>query len=95
MDETTLTKGRIRKLNALRRLVGDKLGEEAFSKWLAQQKKASAARRADPVAEKIVEALAGDAGDRNFRLGNYGYTVKRARGKGVSGFVAVKNTKKP
>ena len=95
MDETTLTKGRIRKLNALRRLVGDKLGEEAFSKWLAQQKKASAARRADPVAEKIVEALAGYAGDRNFRLGNYGYTVKRARGKGTSGFMAVKNTKKP
>ena len=95
MDETTLTKGRIRKLNALRRLVGDKLGEEAFSKWLAQQKKASAARRADPVAEKIEEALAGFVDDRSFRLGNYGYTVRRARGKGVSGFVALKNTKKP
>ena len=64
-----------------------------FLKWLAQKKKASAARRADPVAEKIVEALAGYAGDRD--LGNYGYTVRRARGKGVSGFVAVKNTKKP
>ena len=68
MDETTLTKGRIRKLNALRRLVGDKLGEEAFSKWLAQQKKASAARRADPVAENIEEALAGFVDDRSFRF---------------------------
>ena len=68
MDETTLTKGRIRKLNALRRLVGDELGEEAFSKWLAQQKKSSAARRAGPVAEKIEEALAGFVGDRSFTL---------------------------
>ena len=95
IDESGLSKSHARKLNALRRSVGDKLGEEVFSKWLAQQKKASAARRADPVAEKIVEALARYAGDRTFRLGNYGYTVRRARGKGVSGFVAVKNIKKP
>ena len=95
IDESGLTKAHARKLNALRKSVGDELGEEVFLKWLAQQKKASAARRADPVAEKIVEALAGYAGDRNFRLGNYGYTVRRARGKGVSGFVAVKNIKKP
>jgi len=95
IDESRLTKAHARKLNALRKSVGDKLGEEVFAKWLAQQKKASAARRADPVAEKIVEALARYAGDRTFRLGNYGYTVRRARGKGVSGFVAVKNIKKP
>ncbi len=95
IDESGLTKSDARKLNALRKSVGDKLGEEVFSKWLAQRKKASAARRPDPVAEKIVQALAGYAGDRNFRLGNYGYTVKRARGKGVTGFVAVKNIKKP
>ena len=95
IDESGLTKAHARKLNALRKSVGDELGEEVFLKWLAQQKKASAARRADPVAEKIVEALARYAGDRTFRLGNYGYTVRRARGKGVSGFVAVKNIKKP
>ena len=95
IDESGLTKSDARKRNALRKSVGDKLGEEVFSKWLTQQKKASAARRPDAVAEKIVEALAGYAGDRNFRLSNYGYTVRRARGKGTSGFVAVKNTKKP
>ena len=95
IDESGLTKAHARKLNALRKSVGDKLGEEVFSKWLAQQKKASAARRADPVAEKIQAALADYVDDRSFRLGNYGYTVRRARGKGVSGFVAVKNTKKP
>ena len=89
IDESTLTKGQLRKLGALRRYVGDELGEEAFEKWMAQQ----AAARVDPVAQKIEQALAGFAGDRKFNLGNYGYTVRKARGKGVSGFVATKNDK--
>ena len=93
IDETTLTKGHRRKLNALRKSVGDKLGEEVFSKWKALHDKKPAARRADPVAEKIEQALAGFVDDRSFRLGNYGYTVRRARGKGQSGFVATKNGK--
>ncbi len=37
--------------------------------------------------------LAGFAGDRSFNLGVYGYTIRRARGKGASGFVATKNQK--
>ena len=89
IDESTLTKGQLRKLGALRRYVGDELGEEAFQRWMAQQ----TAARADPVAQKVEQALAGFAGDRKFRLGNYGYTIRRARGKGVSGFVATKNDK--
>ncbi len=90
IDESTLTKGQLRKLAALRRYVGDKLGEEAFGKWLAQQ---AAALSVDPVAEKIEAALAGLADDRKFNLGNFGYTVRRARGKGASGFVAIRNQK--
>ncbi len=93
IDETTLTKSQARKLNALRKSVGDALGEEVFTKWLARQDSQSAAGRADPVAEKIQEALADFVDDRTFRLGNYGYTVRRARGKGRSGFVATKNGK--
>lgn len=92
IDEGTLTKGQSRKLNALRRYVGDKLGEEVFTKWLAQQAAASASK-ADPVAVKIEEALAGFAKDRSFNLGVYGYTIRRTRGKGASGFVATKNVK--
>ncbi len=89
IDESTLTKGQLRKLGALRRYVGDELGEEAFERWLAQE----AAARVDLVAQKIEQALAGFAGDRTFNLGNYGYTVRRARGKGASGFTATKNEK--
>lgn len=93
IDKNKLTKGQVRKLNALRKSVGDKLGEEVFGKWLAQQALAAAAPKRDPVAVKIEEALAGLAGDRSLRLGNYGYTIRRARGKGATGFVARKNEK--
>ena len=92
-DEKTLTKGQTRKFNALRKSVGDELGTEVFGKWLAQQAAAAAEPKRDAIAVKIEEALAQYAGERSFRLGNYGYTVRRARGKGQSGFVAVKNEK--
>lgn len=92
IDESALTKGQLRKLGALRRYVGDELGEEAFGKWMAQQAVAAQAS-VDPVAEKIEAALAEFANEKSFRLGNYGYTVRKARGKGASGFVATKNQK--
>ena len=94
IDEMTLTKGHVRKLNALRKSVGDALGEEVFRKWLAKQASAArrtAARRADPVAETIANALAAFENDPKVMLGRYGYTIRRARGKGASGFVATKN----
>ena len=93
IDESTLTKGQIRKLNALRKSVGDKLGNEVFAKWLAQEAATAAEPKRDPIAVKIEEVLAQYAGDRSFRLGNYGYTIRRARGKGQTGFVATKNEK--
>ncbi|MDD9997182.1 MAG: hypothetical protein OXQ89_05505 [Rhodospirillaceae bacterium] len=77
MDETKLTKGQIRKHNALRRLVSDKLGEEAFSKWVDQQAAASAAK-VDPVVTKIEEALAGFVGDRSFNLNAEKDLMRRA-----------------
>ena len=92
IDENTLTKGQLRKLNALRKSVGDALGEEVFAKWLAQEAVASAPKP-DAVAVKIEESLAGFANEKSFNLGVYGYTIRRARGKGASGFVATKNQK--
>ncbi len=98
MDETTLTRGQPRKLNTLRKSIGDTLGGDVSAKWVARQEKASvahrsAARRSDPVAERIEAALAGFAGDKTFNPGVYGYTLRRARGKGASGFVATRNEK--
>ena len=91
IDESSLNKGQIRKLNALRKSIGDDLADDAFSKWLARQ--VPEAPPSDPVAEKIVAALSGLESDRKFNLGLYGYTVRKARGKGQSGIVAVKNEK--
>lgn len=93
IDESTLTKGQMRKLNALRNSVGDKLGNEVFAKWLVQQASAAAVPKPNATAVKIEEALAQYAGDRSFRLGNYGYTIRRARGKRRSGFMVTKNEK--
>ena len=90
-DETGLTKGQVRKLNALRKSVGDDLAEGVFAKWLARQ--ATPQVKPDPVAVKIVEALAEFENDPKFKLGNYGYTLRRAKGRDASGFVAIKNEK--
>ena len=37
IDKGTLNKGQIRKLNALRKSVGDDLAEDVFAKWLKRQ----------------------------------------------------------
>ena len=57
IDETTLTKGQVRKLNALRKSIGEKIGEDAFSKWLKNQSSEKPAETSDPVAEKLLESL--------------------------------------
>ena len=71
--------------------IGDNLGEQAFSKWLQTQSKGSVAKK-DPVAEKLHSAISSLASDSSLRLGTKGYTIKRARGKGASGFIINKNT---
>ena len=89
--DTRLTKGQARKLNALRKSIGDDLAEEVFTKWLERDTASQAKGNPDPVAMKIVEALTEFEADPKFNLGNYGYTLRRAKGKGASGFIAYKN----
>jgi hypothetical protein len=91
IDESTLTKGQLRKLNALRKSVGDNIAEEAFTKWLAAQAKVTKEAK-DPVADALVSALAHLQHDKSFRLGRRGYVVRRAKGRGASGLVAYKAT---
>ena len=83
----------MRKLNALRKSVGDHLGEDVFAKWLERQGASRSEGKADPVAVKISEALAKYKDDPKFKLGNHGYTVRRAKGAGAAGFVVFKNEK--
>ena len=90
IDQKLLTKGQTRKLNALRNSLGDKIADKAFTQWLAKQPANNLATESDPVAEKLVKAIAGLAKDKSFNLGRRGYVVKRAKGKGAKGFVAEK-----
>ncbi len=54
--QTALTKGQIRKLNALRKSVGPDIGERAFAQWL---KRANAERGTaeDKTSTQIAEAI--------------------------------------
>ena len=87
INEATLTKGQIRKLNALRKSIGDSLAEEAFSKWLKQEKSKNPEAKVDPVAAQIAEVLKPLAKGNTLNLGRYGYVIKRARGKGAKGII--------
>ena len=91
IDQSTLTKGQVRKLNALRKSLGNDIAEDAFGKWMKSQSKTPKDVR-DPVADALVAALANLTSDKSFKLGNMGYVVKRAKGKGASGLVAQKVT---
>ena len=93
IDEKQLTKGQLRKLNALRKSIGDDLAEDVFEKWYKRQAKSEKTEKADPVADKLLAALSKLQNDPAFRLGNQGYTIRRARGKGASGFIVTKNVK--
>ena len=87
-----LTKGHIRKRNALRKSLGQKIADQAFSKWLKAQKSAiKKAPKRDAVAEKIAARLKPLSSKINF--GTYGYTIRRAKGKGAKGLVVIRNTK--
>ena len=91
IDESTLTKGQIRKLNALRNSVGDDIAEDAFAKWMKSQSQ-TPKEVSDPVADALVAALDQFKDEKTFRLGAKGYVVRRAKGKGASGFIAQKVT---
>ena len=89
IDHSTLTKGQVRKLNALRKSVGDDIAEDAFAKWMTAQSQTPKDVR-DPVSDALVTALDQFKDDKTFRLGAKGYVVRRAKGKGASGFIAQK-----
>ena len=89
INENTLTKGQIRKLNALRKSLGNEIADNAFAKWMKTQTKENTVQ-IDPVAEKIKVARSSLVHDSAFRLGSKGYIIKRSKGKGASGFVVSK-----
>lgn len=73
-----LTKGQLRKLNALRESVGNDIRESAFSEWLESQ---TTTVPADKNAERIADALWPLIEQWVLKIPRGGYIVKRGRGR--------------
>ena len=84
IDESSLTKMEIRKLNALRKSVGDDIGETAFTEWLRTKPAKVTAKPRDKTAEAIADAVKALIDQGTIRsLPRGGYLVKRGRGRVV------------
>jgi hypothetical protein len=81
IDESALTKGELRKLNALRKSVGETLGEQTFAKWLEKKAKGTASEPDDRNALLIADALVGLINEKGLRIPRGGYVVTRGRGR--------------
>ena len=84
LNESTLTKMQVRKLNALRKSIGDSLGTKAFTEWLNSRSAKSAEEPVDKTAEAVAEAVMALISKRTIRsLPRGGYLIKRGRGRVV------------
>ena len=80
IDESTLTKGQRRKLHALRKSVGEGIGEQAFAAWLSAQS-ARAKAETDTNAQTIVDTLWPLIEEGTLAIPRGGFLVRRGRGR--------------
>ena len=78
IDESTLTKGQLRKLDALRKSVGNEIGERAFNAWLAKQPK-PVEDEEDHDAALIVDTLWPLIREGTLAIPRGGYLLRRGR----------------
>lgn len=78
IDEASLSKGQVRKLNALRKSLGTAIADEAFAKWLEQ---AAEVPETDENAETIAGALWNLVQEDKLMIRRGGYVVRRGRGR--------------
>ncbi len=78
--QTSLTKGQIRKLNALRKSVGPAIGERAFAHWL-KGVNAERSSAEDKTSAQIAEALQAALGREGLSIPRGGYLITRGRGR--------------
>ena len=79
IDEGSLTKGQLRKLTALRKSVGDEIGERTFAAWLASQ--GTVDRKEDGNAATIVDTLWPLVEQGALAIPRGGYLLRRGRGR--------------
>ena len=80
-DEKDLNKGHLRKLQALRKSLGNQIADKAFGEWLTTLVTASASEPEDQNAKLITEALEPLAKAEKLRIPPGGYLVRRGRGR--------------
>ncbi len=80
LDEKALTKGELRKLNALRKSVGEDIGEKAFVDWL-RKKPMVTAEPEDKNAALIADTLIPLIEQNKLRIPRGGYLIRRGRGR--------------
>ncbi len=78
--ETDLTKGQLRKLNALRKSVGPDIGEKAFAQWL-KGVNAERSSAEDKTSAQIAEAIQAALGRKGLSIPRGGYLITRGRGR--------------
>ena len=83
IDESTLTKGERRKLDALRKSVGDEIGKRAFAAWRASREPAAAKGTADENAVLVAETLWSLIAEGRLAIPRGGYLVRRGHGRVV------------
>ena len=82
IDEEKLTKGEVRKLNALRKSIGENFGEEGFMKWYEAKEAGGDGEAHDLNAQLIQDTLWPLVRDKKLKLPRSGgYGVKRGRGR--------------
>jgi hypothetical protein len=79
-DEKSLSKGQLRKLNALRKSLGEEIANKDFAAWLASADQASSAGE-DRNAAIIADALSELANSGKLMIPRGGYMVRRGRGR--------------
>ena len=80
-DEKNLSKGHLRKLQALRKSLGDQIADTAFGEWISKQATASAAEPEDKNAKLIAETLEPLATQGKLLIPRGGYVVRRGGGR--------------
>ncbi len=80
LDEKALTKGELRKLNALRNSIGEDIGDKAFVEWL-REKPAAVAEFEDKDAALIADTLISLIEKNKLQIPRGGYLVRRGRGR--------------
>ena len=80
IDESTLTRGQQRKLDTLRRSVGEEIGERAFAAWLSTQPKPEVVEE-DHDAVLVADTLWPLVQNGTLAIPRGGYLLRRGRNR--------------